>query len=124
MAIFGRWGWGLEVLANRRPTGAPSRTLGQVQVTDCCELCRREELRLTVHHLIPRAEGGRLGPKTSLCSTCHRQLHALFSGETLAKELTSLEAIRADPQMSQYLKWARRQKSSASFQVRRSNHRR
>lgn len=111
-------------MANRRTAVVPGKTLGDLEVTESCELCRREDLRLTVHHLIPRAEGGRLGPKASLCSTCHRQLHALFSVETLAKELTSLEAIRANPQMSQYLKWARRQKGSASFQVRRSNDRR
>ena len=77
-----------------------------------------------MHHLIPRAEGGRLGPKASLCSTCHRQLHALFSEETLAKELTSIDAMRANPQVSQYLSEARRQKSSANFRVRRSSRRR
>ncbi len=44
-----------------------------------CELCHREAERYTVHHLVPRAKGGRFGPKAKLCPTCHRQLHALFS---------------------------------------------
>ena len=124
MAVFGCWGWGLDSLAKERSNGAGRKTTGIVEVTESCELCRREDLRLTIHHLIPRAEGGRLGPKASLCSTCHRQLHAQFSESTLAKELNSIEAMRADPQLSQYLKWARRQKNSANFQVHRANHRR
>jgi len=111
-------------LANIPKSGAPPVTSAKAEVTEPCELCRRETLRLTVHHLIPRAEGGRLGPKASLCSTCHRQLHALFSEETLAKELTSIDAIRANPQVAQYVRWARRQKGSANFPVRRSNNRR
>ena len=85
-----------------------------------CQLCLRETPRITVHHLVPKAQGGRFGPKASLCSTCHRQLHATFSVATLAKELDSIEAIEANPEMARYLKWARRQKGHASFPVRRS----
>ena len=89
-----------------------------------CELCRREAKRYTVHHLVPRSQGGRLGPTTRLCSTCHKQLHALFSGSTLARELHSLELIRANPEMARFLKWARRQKGDTGFRVRRANNRR
>ena len=89
-----------------------------------CELCLREAQRYTVHHLVPRAQGGRFGPKVWLCTTCHRQLHASFSEATLAKELNSLGMIRANPQMRKYLKWVRKQKEGASFRVRRSNDRR
>ncbi len=89
-----------------------------------CELCLRESGRYTVHHLVPRAKGGRFGPKAKLCPTCHRQLHALFSEATLAKELHSIDLIRADPQMSDYLRWARRQKGPTSFRVRRAKDRR
>ena len=89
-----------------------------------CELCLREAERYTVHHLVPRAKGGRFGPKARLCPTCHRQLHALFSETTLAKELHSIELIRADPQMSDFLRWARRPKGPTSFRVRRAKDRR
>ena len=91
---------------------------------EACELCLREAERYTVHHLVPRAKGGRFGPKARLCPTCHRQLHALFSEATLAKELHSIDLIRANPQMSEYLRWARRQKGPTSFRVRRSKDRR
>ena len=89
-----------------------------------CELCLREAERYTVHHLVPRAKGGRFGPKAKLCPTCHRQLHALFSEATLAKELHSIDLIRANPRMSEYLRWARRQKGPTSFRVRRAKDRR
>ena len=89
-----------------------------------CELCLREAERYTVHHLVPRSRGGRFGPKAKLCPTCHRQLHALFSESTLAKELHSIDLIRADPQMSDFLRWARRQKGPTIFRVRRAKIRR
>ena len=89
-----------------------------------CELCHREVDRYTVHHLIPRARGGRLGPKAKLCPTCHRQLHAMFSEATLAQELHSIELLRANTQVNSYLKWVRKQSGGVNFRVRRSNHRR
>ena len=99
-------------------------THGGVAGFKACELCLRESPRLTVHHLVPRSRGGRFGPKAQLCSTCHRQLHALFSESTLAQGLDSLESIRANPQMAGFLKWARRQQGPASFRVKRSHQRR
>ncbi len=89
-----------------------------------CELCGRDSVRFTEHHLVPRSRGGKSGPKARLCPTCHRQLHAMFSESTLAKELNSLASLRANPEVAGYLKWARRQKGAANFRVRRANHRR
>ncbi len=89
-----------------------------------CELCLRESPKFTVHHLVPRSRGGKFGPKAKLCPTCHRQLHALFSESTLAKELDSLERIRVNPEMASYVEWVRRQKGPANFRVRRANNRR
>jgi hypothetical protein len=89
-----------------------------------CELCRREVDRYTVHHLTPRARGGRFGPTARLCPTCHRQLHALFSETTLANELYSIDLLRTNPQVNNFLGWMHRQKGGAVFPVRRSNQRR
>ena len=89
-----------------------------------CELCQREPVRFTEHHLVPRSRGGKYGPKARLCPTCHRQLHAMFSEKTLANELNSVERLRADPGFAGYLKWASKQKDGASFRVRRANTRR
>ena len=95
-----------------------------VEVTPVCGLCKRESLRFTSHHLVPRSRGGRLGPQVKLCPTCHRQLHAMFSETTLARELNSIEALRANPEFSDYLRWARHQKGPTSFRVRQAKNRR
>ncbi len=92
--------------------------------TRFCELCKREALRFTSHHLVPRSRGGRFAPQVKLCPTCHRQLHAMFSESTLAKELNSIDALRANPEFSDYLRWARHQKGPTSFRVRRAKDRR
>ena len=89
-----------------------------------CELCLRESVRFTEHHLVPRSRGGKFGPKVRLCPTCHRQLHAMFSEKTLASELNSIERLRADPDFAGYLIWAGKQKGGATFRVRRANSRR
>ncbi len=89
-----------------------------------CELCRRRVECYTVHHLTPRARGGRFGPTARLCPTCHRQLHALFSEATLARELNSLARLLANSRVRSYLRWVRKQKGSSLFPVRRANHRR
>ncbi len=100
---------------------SPSRSKEEPRT---CELCKRESVRFTSHHLVPRSRGGKFGPQVKLCPTCHRQLHAMFSESTLAKELNSIEALRANPEFSDYLKWARHQKGPTSFRVRRSKNRR
>ena len=100
--------------------GAPARP----DTPQACQLCRRESHRFTEHHLVPRSRGGKFGPKAMLCPTCHRQLHAMFSETTLARELNSIETLRANPEVSSYLKWVRRQKAPTNFRVRRSNNRR
>ncbi len=105
-------------------TAGPSTNRSAAEGKAACELCLRESLRFTVHHLVPRAQGGRFGPKATLCSTCHGQLHALFSTATLARELNSIEGIRANPQMANYLRWVRKQQKTANFRVRRAAHRR
>ena len=122
MALSGRDGQGLNGVARRSPQNpVPSRS---IQEPLACELCKRESLRFTSHHLIPRSRGGKSGPQAKLCPTCHRQLHAMFSESTLAKELNSIEALRANPEFSGYLRWARHQKGPTSFRVRRAKNRR
>jgi hypothetical protein len=82
-----------------------------------CELCEREVERLTSHHLVPRLKGGKHGPQAKLCPTCHHQVHALFSEGTLTKQLNSIEALKAEPQVASYLSWVKKQSGSAQFRV-------
>jgi hypothetical protein len=72
-----------------------------------CALCEREVRQVNRHHLIPKSEGGR--EMVNLCFACHKTLHSFFTNQTLAKELHTLEALRAQPEIARYLKWVRQQ---------------
>ena len=111
-------------MARKKPRRTDSQPLLAKHEVTMCELCQREVDRFTVHHLVPRAKGGRFGPTARLCPTCHRQLHAMFTEATLAEELNSIALLQANPQVNSYLKWVRKQKSAGGFKVRRANNRR
>ncbi len=111
-----------------REKGQAIRHDGEVQPSrgqpTNCELCRRNVDHYTVHHLTPKAKGGRFGPTARLCPTCHPQMHSMFSEATLARELHSIGLLQANPQVNSYLKWIRKQPGGAIFRVRRANPRR
>ena len=124
MAILGSRGPRLTSLRKRASHQQDGGLARSNEEPTNCQLCRREVERYTVHHLVPRSRGGRFGPTARLCATCHRQLHAMFSEATLAKEFHSIELLRSNLQVAEYLRWARRQKVGTNFRVRRANNRR
>jgi len=124
LAILGHWRRRLG-LARRQNFNSSSRPEHpSANSSLACELCLRESVRYTVHHLVPRSRGGKFGPKAKLCPTCHRQLHAQFSESTLAREFDSIDRIKAHPEMAEYLNWVQKQKGLSNFRVRRANNRR
>lgn len=86
-----------------------------------CELCRREPVDLTVHHLIPKEEGGRYSNTANLCIPCHKQIHFLYTNTELALLYSSVEALRNAPEMKKFLKWLRNQPASALPRMKKSN---
>ncbi|UOY92085.1 HNH endonuclease [Ectobacillus sp. JY-23] len=88
-----------------------------------CELCKRDDLELTVHHLTPKELGGTFEPTADLCIACHKQIHALYTNEELAARLHTIEALQADEKISSFLKWIRKQPSSKLVKTKKSNER-
>jgi hypothetical protein len=86
-----------------------------------CALCEREVRSVSKHHIVPKSEGGR--NTVDLCSACHKTLHSFFKNETLAEKLSTLDALREDPDIARYLAWVRKQRDSR-IQVRRKRERR
>src|SRR5215204_614630 len=84
-----------------------------------CALCERDVPAhlITQHHLKPREKGGTAEHKTPMCKPCHKQLHAMFSNNDLAKLYDSLEALRAAPMLQPFLKWIRKQKPDRNFRT-------
>jgi 5-methylcytosine-specific restriction enzyme A len=72
-----------------------------------CELCGRENIELTVHHLTPREEGGSHLPTALLCRSCHKQIHAVYSNRELAIRMNTIPLIKDDEDLKKYLKWNR-----------------
>lgn len=88
-----------------------------------CALCERDVPihLITQHHLKPREKGGTVEDKTPMCKPCHKQLHAMFSNNDLAKLYDSLESLRAAPMLQPFLKWIRKQKPDRNFRTLTSN---
>lgn len=92
--------------------------------TGCCELCGRAT-ELTFHHLIPRkvhrrnffrkqVERERLAAGIDVCRLCHKGLHRLYDEMTLAKQLNTLDALRADPAIQRHVQWVRKQRTKTA----------
>src|SRR5689334_21208471 len=74
-----------------------------------CSLCERvvPGHLITLHHLTPKSRGGKAHHRTPLCKPCHKQLHATYSNKELARGLDSVEALRRDERLAEFLVWIR-----------------
>ena len=70
-----------------------------------CELCNRNVSIITKHHLIPLEKGGKKFETLSLCPTCHKQIHALFTNRELATHFHTLESLKRDQKIIKYLRF-------------------
>lgn len=87
-----------------------------------CGLCERE-LKLTRHHVIPRAvhkeyrkRGStiqQLSKTVSICRPCHSAVHRFISEKELAARYNSLEELRAHEQVRKFAQWNSKQKVRA-----------
>ncbi|MFD2614290.1 HNH endonuclease [Paenibacillus gansuensis] len=91
--------------------------------TGLCELCGREDVETTKHHLTPKEEGGTFLGTADLCIPCHKQIHALYTNKELALRLNTIEALQSDGQIAKYLRWIRKQPPAVLIRTRKSNSR-
>lgn len=89
-----------------------------------CELCGREGVALTTHHLTPRIQGRRRGmalselPTAELCPPCHKYLHKTFSNAELERDFPSIEAMLAHEDIARFVRWVQKQPVSKAVRVR------
>lgn len=88
-----------------------------------CELCSRNEVETTVHHLLPKEMGGTFGTTANLCIPCHKQIHALYTNTEIAARLTTISELRADEQLSRFIKWIRKQPATKIMEIKKLNDR-
>ena len=89
-----------------------------------CELCLRDDVDRTVHHLTPREFGGGPEHTSKLCIPCHKQIHALYPNSELAIRLNTIEKLQDDPEMKKYLKWIKKQPAGKLPRIKKSSYRR
>jgi 5-methylcytosine-specific restriction endonuclease McrA len=84
-----------------------------------CELCARDWVPLTYHHLVPRAvhakarargwhPAWRLDAVAWLCRACHDFVHRAASNEELAQRWWSVERLRQRDDVQAWVRWVGR----------------
>jgi 5-methylcytosine-specific restriction enzyme A len=86
-----------------------------------CELCERQHVATTVHHLTPKKVGGSFMPTGELCIPCHKQIHSLYTNEELGGRLNTIEDLKRDEKIR---KWIRKQPPSKLVKTKKSKDRR
>jgi hypothetical protein len=88
-----------------------------------CELCGREPVETTIHHLTPKEMGGTHMPTANLCIPCHKQIHSLYTNrDIITYGLTDVQALRQDERIAPYIRWIRKQPTTTIPRVRKSQH--
>ena len=98
-----------------------------------CELCNREDIPLTFHHLIPKALHSkkwykktyavdRLESGVDLCVDCHEAVHDFLTEKVLGDSFNTLELLASHPKVSKFVSWVWNQKKSR-IKTRRANNR-
>ncbi|MET7248308.1 restriction endonuclease [Methylobacterium sp. EM32] len=75
-----------------------------------CPLCERpipRDARQSKHHLTPKLKGGTHGETVQLHQICHSAIHARHSEAELARRLSDVESLRAEPEIARFLDWVR-----------------
>ena len=73
-----------------------------------CPLCGRpipSEARQSLHHLVPKLRGGKRGPTVLLHQICHNEIHATLTESELARDYSTIEALRAHPRIAKFIVW-------------------
>ena len=83
----------------------------QGQSDPICPLCLRTippDVPQSLHHLVPRAKGGKNGPTILLHHICHKEIDAALSEGELAREYNTAEALRQHPGLARFAAWVAR----------------
>jgi 5-methylcytosine-specific restriction endonuclease McrA len=76
-----------------------------------CPLCGRpipQDVPQSLHHLIPRAKGGKRGPVVLLHDICHKEIHASITEGELARKFNTVEALLTHPRIARFADWVAR----------------
>lgn len=76
-----------------------------------CPLCGRPipaDVPQSRHHLVPRLRGGKGGETVLLHQVCHNEIHATLSETELARDYSTIAALRAHPRLAAFIAWVQK----------------
>ena len=90
------------------------------QEQNVCQLCMRPILKsqLDAHHLIPKSRGGI--DTVTLHRLCHRQIHALLTESQLARNYSTIEALKGHTEIAKFIEWIRNKPTHMRASIKRS----
>ena len=85
----------------------PSKLLEVISDPLICPICNRNIpiSQKDAHHLIPKSKGGK--STEYLHRICHKQIHALFNENELAKTFNTAESLKSHPDMQTFINWVK-----------------
>ena len=85
-----------------------------------CQLCMRpiSKSQRDAHHLIPKSRGGI--ETVILHRLCHRQIHALLTENQLARNYSTIEALRGHSEIAKFIEWISKKPSHIRAAIKRS----
>ena len=105
------------------------------EIIGICEMCGRQDLIITEHHLIPKTTHSskfvkknfsidEINKTVNLCKSCHKTIHATFTEKELAKSYNTLEFLMKEEQIFSFIQWVRKQTTDKRVKVSWTNDRR
>jgi hypothetical protein len=85
---------------------------------DPCPICQRPNLHPSDHHLVPKSRKGKV--TETICSDCHRAIHAVFSNKELEREYSTVEALLAHEGFRKLVQFIARQDPGGRVRTARS----
>ena len=94
-----------------------------------CELCGRDEIELTEHHLIPKSRHNKARTKREfsrsemkneiamLCRPCHSQVHEVFTNQELSSFYNTVERLKEHSEMEKFINWVKKRPSGQTIRV-------
>jgi hypothetical protein len=79
--------------------------------TPICPLCDRpipEGAPSSLHHLVPKLKGGKRGETVRLHHICHKEIHAALTEAELARDYSTIAALRTHPRIARFVDWVAR----------------
>ena len=73
-----------------------------------CPLCKRpipRDVKQSLHHLVPKLQGGKGGAAVLLHHICHREIHASLTEAELARDYYTIIALRGHARLAKFIRW-------------------